>query len=433
MTWSNPSGGAVSYDLWRCTGAGCSSFAQITTGVTSPRSDTGLTCGTTYRYRIRANNASGSTDSASSADVSTTSCQPTPVLVGASAGTTNQFTYTIVTSDGLPLVTYNNSSTGWRVAKCANTNCSSFSSDTAVANVSGTGGIPMAIMSNTFPILVFDGTAGLVAYKCSNQSCTAGTATTLVADTAAGQWPSVVVPADNNPIISYNYNSGGQARVFKCSNATCTAGTQTTIFSTSASGANSKITISSDGLPFVIYGRDSTGLVYTKCGNAGCTSGNTNGTIETSAPASSFPIYTSMVRGTDNLPFMVYTFSSSGHAYSYTMRYVKCTNAACSTYSQGTLVSSSDLPYYFGAAMGTDGFPIVAYGASVSLKATKCGNNACTSGNVTTIVANNPGSSPGAFNVSTAVNSSNIPFITFVNSVAPSGAKIVKCNNSSCN
>ena len=428
VTWSNPSGGATSYDLWRCTGSGCSNFSQITTGVTSPSSDTGLTCGTTYRYRIRANNASGSTDSASSADVSTTSCQPTAYAVGASAGTTNEFTYMVITSDGLPLITYKNSSTGWRVVKCANTNCTSFSSDTAVAGVSGTGGIAMAIMSNTFPILVFDGTAGLVAYKCSNQSCTAGTSTTLVADTAAGQWPSVVVPADNNPIISYNYNASGQARVFKCSNSTCTAGTQTTIYSASASGANSKITLSSDGLPFVVYAIDNTGLAYTKCGNAGCTSGNTNGTLYNYG-ASSFPIYTSIARGTDNLPFVAYTNGSTD----YNLRVTKCTNSTCSTATNTLVVSSSQLPYNFATAMGTDGFPIIAFGGSLSLKATKCGNASCSSGNVTTIVQNNPSSSPGASNPSVVVNSSNIPFITFVNSVAPSGAKIVKCNNSTCN
>ncbi len=432
VTWSNPAGGAVSYDLWRCTGAGCSSFAQITTGVTSPRSDTGLTCGTTYRYRIRANNASGSTDSASSADVSTTSCQPTPILIGASAGTTNQFAHMVIPSDGRPVITYNNSSTGWRVVKCADTNCSSISNDTAVSGVNGTGGIAMAIMSNTFPILVFDGNAGLVAYKCSNQSCTAGTSTTLVADSLAGQWPSVVVPSDNNPIIAYNHGSGGQERVFKCSNSTCTAGTQTTVFSTSAAGANSKITLSSDGLPFLIYGRDNTGLVYTKCGNAGCTSGNTNGTIE-SYGASSFPIYTYMARGSDNLPFMAYNFSSSGHAYSYYLRYAKCTNAACTTFSQGTIAAPSDLGYHLSAAMGTDGFPVVAYGGSGGLKVTKCGNNACSSGNITTVANSYSSSTPGAFIPAVAVNSSNIPFVAFLNGSTPNGFKVIKCNNSTCN
>lgn len=292
----------------------------------------------------------------------------------------------------------------------------------------------MAIMSNGFPILVFDGTSGLTAYKCSNQSCTAGTETVLVAGTNYGQWPDVVVPSDNNPVISFNNNTGGTAMVYKCSNSTCTAGSSTTIYSASASGANSKITLDSDGFPFVIYGIDNTGLAFTNCGNAACTSGNSNGIIE-NYTASSFPIYTAMTRGTDNLPFMIYAFASSGHAYSYTLRYTKCSvDANCITRLGGQIASSGDMPYHMAVAMGTDGNPVMVYGGATTVKVTKCNTSGCNGGgNVTTSVMTGTGSTPGAFNPAIAVNSSNIPFLVFINSVSPSGAKLQMCSNSSCN
>jgi hypothetical protein len=49
-----PQTGATSYKLERCSGVGCSDFLEIAAGVTTTYyDDTGLTPGTTYRYRVR--------------------------------------------------------------------------------------------------------------------------------------------------------------------------------------------------------------------------------------------------------------------------------------------------------------------------------------------------------------------------------------------
>src|SRR5207237_6793688 len=47
------------YQVERCQGAGCSSFAQIGTPAGTTFSDTGLTAGTSYSYRVRATDAVG--------------------------------------------------------------------------------------------------------------------------------------------------------------------------------------------------------------------------------------------------------------------------------------------------------------------------------------------------------------------------------------
>ena len=48
---------AVNYELERCTGAGCGGFSLVATVPAGPNThvDTGLTAGTTYSYRMRAN------------------------------------------------------------------------------------------------------------------------------------------------------------------------------------------------------------------------------------------------------------------------------------------------------------------------------------------------------------------------------------------
>ncbi|MFZ1537044.1 MAG: fibronectin type III domain-containing protein, partial [Chromatiaceae bacterium] len=51
--------GVTGYRVERCTGATCTNFAQIATPTTTSFSNTGLTAGTAYRYRVRAADAAG--------------------------------------------------------------------------------------------------------------------------------------------------------------------------------------------------------------------------------------------------------------------------------------------------------------------------------------------------------------------------------------
>ena len=51
--------GVTGYRVERCAGAGCSTFVQIATPTATSFSDTGLTAGTSYSYRVRATDAAG--------------------------------------------------------------------------------------------------------------------------------------------------------------------------------------------------------------------------------------------------------------------------------------------------------------------------------------------------------------------------------------
>jgi chitodextrinase len=58
--------GVTGYQLDRCTGASCTSWAQVATPSSSPYTDTGRAANTTYRYRARARDAAGGTSPNSS-------------------------------------------------------------------------------------------------------------------------------------------------------------------------------------------------------------------------------------------------------------------------------------------------------------------------------------------------------------------------------
>lgn len=61
LQWVNPNGGLADVWIERCTGSGCTAFAQIAVvgGATTTFTDAGLSARTTYTYRVRAHNAAG--------------------------------------------------------------------------------------------------------------------------------------------------------------------------------------------------------------------------------------------------------------------------------------------------------------------------------------------------------------------------------------
>ncbi|MGH8322945.1 MAG: chitobiase/beta-hexosaminidase C-terminal domain-containing protein, partial [Steroidobacteraceae bacterium] len=63
LSWgaATETGGTISqYLIERCSGAGCSNFAQVATSTTTGFNDTGLAAATSYTYRVRAADTSGS-------------------------------------------------------------------------------------------------------------------------------------------------------------------------------------------------------------------------------------------------------------------------------------------------------------------------------------------------------------------------------------
>ena len=67
----------VSYQVWRCQGAGCSNFTQVGTPSGTSYKDTGLTASTSYTYEIRATDPSGNLSQYSGTASATTLPPPT--------------------------------------------------------------------------------------------------------------------------------------------------------------------------------------------------------------------------------------------------------------------------------------------------------------------------------------------------------------------
>jgi chitodextrinase len=132
LSWtaSTDNVGVTGYRVERCSGVGCSNFAQIATPTTTTFNDTGLSSSTSYSYRVRATDAAGNLSTFSSTSTTTTLSSSPPVTLtlspkrgGLTIGQKLNFTATI-TND--TQVTWNASGSG-----CSGAGCGTFSNVTA--------------------------------------------------------------------------------------------------------------------------------------------------------------------------------------------------------------------------------------------------------------------------------------------------------------
>ena len=109
--------GLAGYKIERCTGAGCTSFAQIATSTTASYANTGLAASTSYSYRVRAYDGAGNNGGYSATASATTTAgggggttltNGVPVT-GLTATTGNSLNYTMVVPAGATNLTFTTS------------------------------------------------------------------------------------------------------------------------------------------------------------------------------------------------------------------------------------------------------------------------------------------------------------------------------------
>ena len=131
LTWQDNATNETGYKIERCTNAGCTAFAQIAQvgADVAAYSDTGLTGGTSYSYRVRATNAAGDSGYSNVASATTTVvAQPpaAPTALGASAASSSQINLTWADNA--------TNETGYKIERCAGSGCTAFAQ---IAQVGG--------------------------------------------------------------------------------------------------------------------------------------------------------------------------------------------------------------------------------------------------------------------------------------------------------
>jgi chitodextrinase len=137
LTWtaSTDNVGVTGYLVERCTGAGCSSFAQVGTSTAAAYNDSGLTAGTAYSYRVRATDAASNLSAYSNIASVTTPAPDTqpptaPSGLSATAASSVQLNLSWTAS------TDNVGVTGYFIERCQGTGCANFAQVAAPAGTS---------------------------------------------------------------------------------------------------------------------------------------------------------------------------------------------------------------------------------------------------------------------------------------------------------
>jgi hypothetical protein len=126
LTWADNANNEEGFKIERCDGSGCSSFTLLTqtsANVTTV-SDTGLTAGATYSYRVLAfNTAGGNSGYSNTAEATTSTVTPPPPPIAPSA-----LTATAASSSQIDLGWADNSSdeTGFEIERCQGASCADF-------------------------------------------------------------------------------------------------------------------------------------------------------------------------------------------------------------------------------------------------------------------------------------------------------------------
>ncbi len=133
----------------------------------------------------------------------------------------------VVPADGLPfIVEYTSSGGDTKVVKCGNAACSSGNTLTVVDSVGTTGSFAsVALAADGLPMLSYYDTTNtnLKYLKCGNAACTSGNTTkTLDVKDITGQYTAIARGADGFPVITYYDATAADLNFLKCTDAVCT-------------------------------------------------------------------------------------------------------------------------------------------------------------------------------------------------------------------
>jgi len=251
-----------------------------------------------------------------------------------------------------------------------------------------------------------------------------------------GQYNSITIGTDGYPVISYYDATLGNLKVAKCGNATCSVrNTITTIDSGGDVGQYTSIAIGADGFPVIsFYDVTNANLKVAKCGNAACSSGNSIAIVDSTGDVGK---YNSIAIGTDGFPVIAYKDATNN----ITLKAAKCGNAACTAGNTFTVIDAPVHSWHTenatSIAIGIDAKPVISYnivsnnGAILEMRVAICGNAACSSGNTIKTIS--------AWKYYCKANSIVIgpdgtPVIVFANESgdAENGIFVANCSDTSC-
>jgi hypothetical protein len=193
----------------------------------------------------------------------------------------------VLAAGDLPVVAFagaccdGSASTGLRVLRCANTNCSTLSNDPTFIVLRGNNAqFSIVLDASGFPVVSYNESgAGLKVLHCNDANCVGGDESVTTLDPTQNNKFTSMALVNGNPVIAYTSGSGPpDITVARCDDPNCTGGGETIEVLTNDCCQNrgsAAIAIDASGNPVVAYYRGGgLGTHVIHCNDAACAGGD---------------------------------------------------------------------------------------------------------------------------------------------------------------
>jgi ribosomal protein S26 len=289
---------------------------------------------------------------------------------------------------------------------------------------SSTGGFSSLVLdANDNPVISYTDFANsdLKLAHCKEPYCALKTLVTVDATGDVGLYTSLVLDASGNPVISYYDVSNGNLKLAHCNDANCFSKTVMVVDVTDDVGQYTSLALDAGGNPVISYYDVTNGdLKLAYCGDANCSSK----TLTTVDATDDIGQYTSMVLDVSGNPVIAYYDVTNAD-----LKLVHCSNVDCSSKSMTTVDAVDNVGEFLSLVLDADENPVISYydATNANLKLARCSDSNCSA---KTVVAVDATGAVGQYS-SLALDADNNPVIGYRDATSLS-PKLVHCNDANC-
>ena len=285
----------------------------------------------------------------------------------------------------------------------------------------GTGSSPaLALNRNRMPVIVYS--SGLLwLATCTDLACPSASITSI-SGTNSSALPSIVLTADEQPIISYYNTATRDLMLVVCNDTTCSVPTVTIVDSVGDVGQYSSIQLSRSGTPIISYYDATNGnLKLAFCNNLSCTSQ----TFQNVDLARDVGQFTSLRLNSGDRPVISY--------YNVTNRRLQlaiCNNELCTNRTITIVDRNGRTGQYTSLSLNSSGWPVISYYDEThrDLKLAICNDTSCTRPTLRTVDSSGM---VGQY-TSLALDTNDKPIITYF-VASQNTSRLTVCGDITCN
>lgn len=360
-------------------------------------------------------------------------------------GAVGQASSLAIGADGLPAMTYLNSSDGALLfAKCETLDCSSAireSIEDANGEIARGEYSSLRVSGNGKPVVAWYDTVddNLAIARCANVDCSDADVLRMLVDTPddTGREAALVLGAGGRPLVAYVNTSLHSLEFATCEVPSCTSVTVTGVDDdpVNSLGTGADLALGADGMPVIVHLDTTADAVrVAKCAVEDCSAGTVLSVLDPQVPTS-VGADPAIAIGIDGNPIISF-FDEDDLA----LKVAHCNDPACAGPKTITLIDDQpdgDAGRHNAIAIRPDGAPVISYqrrdlgGAGGSaLRVAECTSVDCTGDVRVIVIDSRPGEITGV-DTDIAIGSDGGAVVSYYDTTGQS-LKVAKCSVQSC-